>query len=251
MTTSLDVVVPVLNEAQDLPPNITRLHEFLSGQLNDYDWRIVIADNGSTDSTPDIAKALSQPHARVGYIRVEQRGRGRALARAWVNSDADIVSYMDVDLATDLSHLRELVEAVGNEDYDIAIGSRLKKGAQVIGRPPKRELISRVYSLIFRAMFLTRFRDAQCGFKALSRRAANDVVPLVQDTGWFFDTELLILAEKNGYRIKEVPVKWIDDPDSRVRITTTAYEDMKGLLRLRFGGLRKASKLLSGSGRRG
>ena len=251
MTTSLDVVVPVLNEAQDLPPNITRLHEFLSGQLNDYDWRIVIADNGSTDSTPDIAKALSQQHARVGYIRVEQRGRGRALARAWVNSDADIVSYMDVDLATDLSHLRELVEAVGNEDYDIAIGSRLKKGAQVIGRPPKRELISRVYSLIFRAMFLTRFRDAQCGFKALSRRAANDVVPLVQDTGWFFDTELLILAEKNGYRIKEVPVKWIDDPDSRVRITTTAYEDMKGLLRLRFGGLRKASKLLSGSGRRG
>ena len=251
MTTSLDVVVPVLNEAQDLPPNITRLHEFLSGQLNDYDWRIVIADNGSTDSTPDIAKALSQQHARVGYIRVEQRGRGRALARAWVNSDADIVSCMDVDLATDLSHLRELVEAVGNEDYDIAIGSRLKKGAQVIGRPPKRELISRVYSLIFRAMFLTRFRDAQCGFKALSRRAANDVVPLVQDTGWFFDTELLILAEKNGYRIKEVPVKWIDDPDSRVRITTTAYEDMKGLLRLRFGGLRKASKLLSGSGRRG
>ena len=251
MTTSLDVVVPVLNEAQDLPPNITRLHEFLSGQLNDYDWRIVIADNGSTDSTPDIAKALSQQHASVGYIRVEQRGRGRALASAWVNSDADIVSYMDVDLATDLSHLRELVEAVGNEDYDIAIGSRLKKGAQVIGRPPKRELISRVYSLIFRAMFLTIFRDAQCGFKALSRRAANDVVPLVQDTGWFFDTELLILAEKNGYRIKEVPVKWIDDPDSRVRITTTAYEDMKGLLRLRFGGLRQASKLLSGSGRRG
>ena len=251
MTTSLDVVVPVLNEAQDLPPNISRLHEFLSGQLDDYDWRIVIADNGSTDSTPDIAKALSQQHARVGYIRVEQRGRGRALARAWVNSDADIVSYMDVDLATDLSHLRELVEAVENEDYDIAIGSRLKKGAQVIGRPPKRELISRAYSLIFRAMFVTGFRDAQCGFKALSRRAANDVVPLVQDTGWFFDTELLILAEKNGYRIKEVPVKWIDDPDSRVRITTTAYEDMKGLLRLRFGGLRKASTLLSGSGRRG
>ena len=251
MTTSLDVVVPVLNEAQDLSPNISRLHEFLSGQLDDYDWRIVIADNGSTDSTPDIAKALSQQHARVGYTRVEQRGRGRALARAWGNSDADIVSYMDVDLATDFSHLRELVEAVGNEDYDIAIGSRLKKGAQVIGRPPKRELISRVYSLIFRAMFLTGFRDAQCGFKALSRRAANDVVPLVQDTGWFFDTELLILAEKNGYRIKEVPVKWIDDPDSRVRITKTAYEDIKGLLRLRFGGLGKASKLLSGSGRRG
>ena len=173
---------------------------------------------------------------------MEQRGRGRALKRAWAESDADIVAYMDVDLSTDLSALPQTIAAVDGEGYDIAIGSRLKRGAQVIGRSFKRELISCSYSLIFRAMFLAGFQDAQCGFKAVSRRAADDVAPLVVDNGWFFDTEMLLIAEKNGYRIKEIPVKWTDDPDSRVKIISTAWEDIKGLLRLRFGGLRQASR---------
>lgn len=245
MATSLDVVVPVLNEEEDLRPSITTLHEFLSKHLDDYVWRIVVADNGSTDSTPEVAKRLSDDLANVGYIRLEQRGRGRALKKAWTDSSADVLSYMDVDLSTDLSEFPALVEAVRSQGYDIAIGSRLAKGAQVIGRPPKRELISRAYSIMFRTMFWTGFRDAQCGFKALSASAARAVLPLVRDTGWFFDSELLIVAEKNGYRIKELPVRWTDDPASRVKIIGTAYGDLKGLLRLRFGGLRKASKALS------
>ena len=245
MTASLDIVIPVLNEEKDLTPKIGTLHEFLSKHLGAYDWRIVIADNGSTDSTPAVAGRLADQYPRLQYMRLEQRGRGRALRKAWLESESDIVAYMDVDLSTDLSALPELVDAVDNERYDVAIASRLKMGAKVIGRPLFRELISRAYSLIFRAMFFTGFRDAQCGFKALSRRAARDVVPLVRDNGWFFDTELLIVAEKNGYRIKEVPVKWTDDPDSRVRVVSTAYDDMKGLLRLRLGGLRRASNLLS------
>ena len=249
MTTSLDVVVPVLNEEKDLPPSIGRLHEFLSRHFSAHTWRIVIADNGSTDSTPEVSKRLTEEYPQVAYVRLEQRGRGRALRKVWLESNADIVGYMDIDLSTDLSALPSLVEAVSVEGYDIATGSRLVKGAQVIGRPLGREFISRAYSLIFRAMFLTRFRDGQCGFKALNRRVAQVVVPLVRDPGWFFDTELLILAEKNGYSIKEVPVKWTDDPDSRVRIVSTAYQDMKGLLRLRFGGLRKVSKQLSRQGR--
>ena len=205
----------------------------------------MIADNGSTDSTFEVAERLSRELDRVGCIRLDQRGRGRALRRAWLESGSDILGYMDVDLSTELAAIPALVDAVDGGGYDIAIGSRLAEGATVIGRPPHRELISRVYSLTFRAMFLTRFKDAQCGFKAISRRAAHDLLPLVHDTGWFFDTELLILAEKNGYRIKEVPVRWTDDPDSRVRIVRTACGDMKGLLRLRFGGLRKASRTLS------
>ena len=248
MTTSLDLVVPILNEENRLPANFGRLHQFLSQRLREYEWRIVIADNGSTDATPDVAKRLAQEFPHVEYLRLEQRGRGRALRAALLESEADIVSYMDVDLSTDLGAFPGLVEAIYAEGYDIAIGSRLKKGAQVVGRPLRREFIARAYSLIFRAMFFTGFRDAQCGFKALSRRAARELVPLVHDTGWFFDTELLILAEKNGYRIKEVLVKWTDDPDSRVEIMKTAYEDMRGLLRLRLGGLRKASKRLSRGG---
>ena len=242
MKKTLDVVIPVLNEARALADSVNALAAFLSNNLNDYEWAVVVADNGSTDATPSICQSLSEQDSRVRHVRLEQRGRGRALKRAWAESNADIVAYMDVDLSTDLSALPQTIAAVDDEGYDIAIGSRLKRGAQVMGRSFKRELISRSYSLIFRAMFLAGFQDAQCGFKAVSRRAADDVAPLVVDNGWFFDTEMLLIAEKNGYRIKEIPVKWTDDPDSRVKIISTAWEDIKGLLRLRFGGLRQASR---------
>ncbi|MCH7800918.1 MAG: glycosyltransferase family 2 protein [Chloroflexi bacterium] len=245
MKKTLDVVFPVLNEERALSNSVQTLATFLSDNLDNYDWAIVIADNGSTDATPSICRSLSEQDSRVRHLRLEQRGRGRALKRAWAESNADVVSYMDVDLSTDLSALPQAVTAVAEEGYDVAIGSRLKRGAQVIGRSFKREFISRSYSLIFRSMFLAGFQDAQCGFKALSRRAVDDVVPLVVDNGWFFDTEMLLIAEKNGYRIKEIPVKWTDDPDSRVKIVSTAYEDMKGLLRLRFGGLRQASRAIA------
>ena len=235
----------MLNEERGLAASTATLHTFLSNNLTGHQWRILIADNGSTDSTLDIAKGLAEEHSRVGYLHLDQRGRGRALSKAWLDSDADILAYMDVDLSTDLSAVPEMVKAIDGEGYDLAIGSRLKRGAQVIGRPPHRELISRAYNLLVRSMFITRLRDYQCGFKAISLRAAQALVPLVQDTGWFFDSELLILAEKNGYRIKEVPVKWSDDPDTRVKIVSTAYGDFKGLLRLRFGGLRSASRLLA------
>ncbi len=250
MAASLDVVIPVLNEEEGLHSSVTTLHQFLSSRLEEYRWRVVIADNGSTDSTPQVAARLSTNLGRVAYTRLEERGRGRALKRAWLESDADMLSYMDLDLSSDLDGFPSLVDAVHTQGYDIAIGSRLIAGAQVAKRSLKREVISRCYSLTFRSLFLTGFQDAQCGFKLLSRRAAQEVVPLVRDTGWFFDTELLIVAEKNGYSIKELPVKWTDDPDSRVKIVSTAYEDMKGLLRLRFGGLRTASKALAAGRRR-
>ena len=245
MAKSLEVVLPVLNEERSLRASTTRLHEFLSANLDGREWRILIADNGSTDSTPDVAAQLVRDYDRVGCMRLEQRGRGRALKRAWLESGADIRAYMDIDLSTELAATVKLVESIESGGHDLAIGSRLKTGAVVIGRSPLRELISRCYSLLFGTMFFTGFRDAQCGYKAISRRAADDLLPLVRDTTWFFDTELLLLAEKNGYAIDEIPVRWTDDPDSRVRIVRTAWGDLKGLLRLRFGGLRRASKQLA------
>ena len=236
MTQTLDVVIPVLNEEVDLPPSVERLHEFLTEHLDHMDWRILIADNGSTDSTLQACQELSNKFERVDFIRLEQRGRGRALSKAWLESTADIVSYMDVDLSTDIAGFPDLIEAITSGEYDLAIGSRLTKGSNVIGRSPKREFYSRAYSMVFRTMFLTSFKDAQCGFKALSRKAVHELVPLVKDTGWFFDTELLLLAEHNGFRIKELPVKWTEDPDSRVDVIKTAYLDLRGILRLRFGG---------------
>lgn len=237
---SLDIVIPVLNEERALPQSIPVLHDHLSAQFTDFDWRIVIADNGSEDATPEVSRRLADELSGVSPFRLEQRGRGLALRTTWLASDADIAAYMDVDLSTDLAALRPLVDAIAAQDYDIAIGSRLIKGARVERRPIKREITSRGYSMLFRTMFFTGFRDAQCGFKAISRSAIDALVPLIRNNRWFFDTELLLLAKANGYKICEIPVHWTDDPDTRVKILGTAIEDVKGLLRLRFGGIPRA-----------
>ena len=186
-----------------------------------------------------MSQRLSRDFPGVSPFRLEERGRGLALRTAWLASEADIVAYMDVDLSTDLAALQPLVGAIADQEYDIAIGSRLIRGARVERRPLRREITSRGYSFLFRSMFFTGFRDAQCGFKAISRRAVNELVPLIENNRWFFDTELLIIAEANGFGIREIPVHWTDDPDTRVKILGTAIEDVKGLLRLRFGGVPK------------
>ena len=242
MPPRVDVVIPVLNEERALPVCVDTLLQFL-GDSSPYPFRIVIADNGSTDRTPEIAESLSQVHwPRVAWSRLEIRGRGRALRKAWLESDADILTYMDVDLSTDLAAFPPMVRAIGEEGFDLAVGSRLMKGASVSKRTLKREITSRSYNTIIKAAFFTRFSDAQCGFKAISSRAAQALVPKVLDQGWFFDSELLILAEKGGYRIKDIPVRWVDDPDTRVRVVKTAVDDLKGLYRLRFGGVSRALK---------
>ncbi len=241
MAPLVDIVIPVLNEERALPGCVASLLGFLEGD-SPYPFRIVIADNGSTDRTPAIAEALSQEHEEVSWSRLEMRGRGRALRKAWLESDADILTYMDVDLSTNLKAFPPLARAIGEEGFDLAVGSRLMKGSVVRKRSLKREVTSRSYNLIVKAVHFTRFSDAQCGFKAISSKAAQFLAPRVKDQGWFFDSELLILAEKGGFRIRDIPVEWVDDPDTRVRVIKTATDDLKGLLRLRFGGVSKALK---------
>jgi len=232
--TTVDVVVPVYNEERALPRTIPTLRGFLSEPAFPYSWRIVIADNASVDGTPEVGQRLAEEYGeQVEYVRIEAKGRGRALKRTWLASPMEIVSYMDVDLSTDLEAFPALIGAIAEEEYDVAIGSRLARGSQV-KRSLKRQVLTRGYNLLIKAMFLTRFSDAQCGFKAVSRQAAQRVLPLIEDNNWFFDTELLILAEKLGYRVKDVPVSWLEDPDTRVKIGSTVAEDLRGLLRLRL-----------------
>ena len=228
---SVDVVVPVYNEEGGLARSVAVLRDFLAENLS-CRWQIVIADNGSVDGTLAIAKDLSEQSPDVRYIQLELKGRGRALRKAWLETDADVVSYMDVDLSTKLDAFPELIRAL-DEGYDIAIGSRLMKGSKV-KRSLKREMTSRGYNLLIKGLFRSSFSDAQCGFKAVKRDVAQELVPLIKDQAWFFDTELLLLAGMKGYRIKDVPVEWVEDEDTRVRIAKTAWEDIKGLLRLRF-----------------
>lgn len=239
--TTLDVVIPVLNEERALPPCINKLGAFLSESLPGYDWKIVIADNGSTDRTLEVCKEIAAERPNdVGYVHLDQRGRGRALRKAWLESDADIVSYMDVDLSTGLDALPTMVNAIAHDGVHVAFGSRLKKGA-AIKRSLKREVVSRAYNVIIKVMMWTRFEDAQCGFKALSHGAAHALVPKVANNHWFFDTELLVVAEKSGFRMLEVPVTWDEDADTRVKIIKTAVEDLRGLARLRFRGIPRAT----------
>ena len=229
--TSVDVVVPVYNEERALAQSVVTLRRFLEQDLSQ-SWKIVIADNASTDRTWEVAQDLARHYPDVTALHIDQKGRGRALRRSWLQSSADIMSYMDVDLSTGLNSFPTLIQAI-EDGYDIATGSRLLPSSSV-KRSFKREFTSRSYNLLIRAMLLGKFSDAQCGFKALSRKAVLDLVPMVKDHEWFFDTELLIIAEKKGYRINEIPVAWVEDPDSRVAVLRTVYDDLKGLLRMRF-----------------
>lgn len=230
----VDVVIPCYNEVAVLRESVQRtLGVFDANPL--YDWRLVVADNGSTDGTGELARQLEQEDGRVKALVLTIKGRGLALKQAWTESDAEVVSYMDVDLSTDLKHLRPLIDLVATGQCDIAIGTRLAKGSET-KRQLKREITSRGYVALVRMTFpRLRITDAQCGFKALSRRAVREVVPLVRNRMWFFDTELLILAQRKGLRIRELPVRWVEDRDSKVNIMKTAMEDIRGLLRMRFG----------------
>jgi glycosyltransferase involved in cell wall biosynthesis len=226
----VEIVVPVYNEHAVLTTSIERLHAYLSEEFP-FSWRIVIADNASTDDTLAIAHGLADALPGVDVLHLPRNGRGRALRAAWSSSDSKIVAYMDVDLSTDLRALLPLVAPLLSGHSDLAIGTRLAPGAHV-SRSAKREFISRSYNHLLRGALRARFSDAQCGFKAVRTEVARDLLPAIGDDAWFFDTELLVVAQRRGLRIHEVPVDWVEDPDSRVDIAATAWGDLRGVARL-------------------
>lgn len=227
----VEIVIPVYNEQHSLQRCVRTLHEHLTGEL-EHSFRVTIADNASTDATLAVARELAGELPGVEVLHVRRKGRGRALRAAWGRSDARVLAYMDVDLSTDLSALGDLLTPLLAGRADLAIGSRLAAGARVT-RGLKRELISRSYNLLLHVLLHATFSDAQCGFKAGRREAIQELLVDVEDEAWFFDTELLHLAQRRKLTIHEVPVRWIDDPDSRVDIVATALEDMRGVMRLR------------------
>ncbi|MDP3998639.1 MAG: glycosyltransferase [bacterium] len=228
---TVEVVLPVYNEEEELEEHTLRLRDFLKRSLTDFSWWITIADNASTDKTSQIGRQLAQKYPEINFLRVGERGRGRAIKRSWQEGDADVFAYMDIDLSTDLKHFPPLVKSL-TKGYNIAIGSRLLPGSVVKGRTLKRELISRIYNLLIKILFWTKFSDAQCGFKAVTKEVIKDLIPKIKDNEWFFDSELLIVGEKSGYKIYEESVTWIDNPGSTVRVLGTIRGDLKGLWRI-------------------
>lgn len=242
--TRVEIVIPVYNEAHVLAGSIATLTAWLRAHLAHYDWSVLVANNASTDGTLAVARELAAENPRVRVLDLDRKGRGRALKRAWLESDAQVLAYMDVDLSTDLSHLIPLVDGLASGACAIAIGNRLSRESQT-RRSFRREFISRSYNLIVRSSFGSKIIDAQCGFKGITREVAQRLLPWVEDTQWFFDTELLLLAESQGYTICQIPVRWVEDPDSRVRIVKTATDDLQGLWRLRNGGIQRVREGLA------
>ena len=226
-----DILLPVYNEEHVLEKSVDTLRKFLQDNVTEFDWIISIGDNASIDNTLEVARELEKQFEDVRVFHLDQKGRGRMVKYAWQESEADILSYMDIDLSTDLEALPPMVMAV-IEGYDVVIGSRQYKGAEV-ERSFKREAISRGYIWMLKLLLGFPFTDAQCGFKAVSKQLVNDLFPMIEDDEWFFDTELLYLAYRNGYKVKELPVRWIEDTDSRVKIARTAWLDIKGIFRMR------------------
>lgn len=227
----VDILLPVYNEQHVLEKSVTSLRDFLQKNLSDFNWVISIGDNASTDNTLAVARQLAARYPDVRALHLDRKGRGRMVKYAWNNSEAQILCYMDIDLSTDLLALPPLVRAIADGN-DVAIGSRQYKGS-VVERSLKREVISQGYIYILKILLGFPYTDAQCGFKAMSKKAVNELFPLIVDDEWFFDTELLFLAYKRGYQVKELPVRWIEDTDSRVKILRTMWLDIKGVFRMR------------------
>lgn len=233
----VDIIIPVYNEENKLEICINKLRMFLKNNRFPYNYQIVIANNASTDSTLEIAKKLSKTYKEVDYIHLDKKGRGRALRKAWLQSKADIVSYMDVDLSTGLEAFPKMINAVAH-GYDISTGTRLVKKSKT-DRSIKREILSIGYNLFLKSIIFNKFSDAQCGFKAVRKDVVNKIVPMIKSNEWFFDTELLTLGEKKGYKIKEIPITWEENSDSRVHIIGTVWEYIRNVLRLRIDLLKK------------
>jgi len=227
----VDILLPVYNEEHVLEKSVTTLRQFLQENVTDFQWMITVGDNASTDGTMAVAQDLEKRFEDVRVFHLDQKGRGRMVKYAWQKSEADVLTYMDIDLSTDLNAFPPLVRAI-LDGYDVAIGSRQYKGADV-KRGFKREAISRGYIWMLKILLRFPYTDAQCGFKAVSRKLVNELFPRIEDNEWFFDTELLYLAHRNGFPVKELPVRWIEDTDSRVKIMRTAWLDIKGIFRMR------------------
>jgi glycosyltransferase involved in cell wall biosynthesis len=228
---AVEIVIPVHNEQLVLEANVRKLHDHLLRGFT-FTFQITIADNASADATLEVAHRLARDLPEVTVLHLDRKGRGRALRAAWSRSEADVVAYMDVDLSTDLAALEDLLVPLLQVRGDITIGSRLAPGARVT-RGMRRELISRSYNLLLHLLLGVGFSDAQCGFKAARREVIDALLEDVEDESWFFDTELLYLAQRRKFAICEIPVRWVEDDDSRVDIVVTAREDLKGIMRLR------------------
>jgi len=226
------LMLPVYNEERIIEDSVNTLHEYMKNNII-FDWKIVIVNNGSTDKTSKISKNLQKKYKNIDYVEIEKKGRGNALRESWKNYDADIYSYCDCDLATDISQLRELFDSI-DRGANISTGNRYKKDSQT-RRTLTRLITSKTYLFLIKILFNTKVSDFQCGFKAIDKKTKDDIVTITKDNDWFFDTELLLLAEREGYNIAQIPVTWTEKriKDSKVRVIPASLNNLINLIKLK------------------
>lgn len=229
---SLEITIPAYNEEIDIPKNIPLLYDFCEKNLQNYDWKIVIVDNASKDATWLKIKELSEKHLeKISGLKLDRKGRGWALRKAWKASQAEYVSYMDADMSSDINYFPKML-ALLDKGYDLIAGSRNKKQSQVIGRTLLRKIISKTYIALVKIIHQTKVSDTQCGFKALRRESFLKIEPLIENNLWFFDSEMIIIMEKAGFKVTDIPIRWVDDRNTTVKIIKDSWEEFSGLVRL-------------------
>jgi len=230
------VVLPARNEELIIRDNVLRLYEYMQGAFPNDDWKIVVSDNNSSDRTAEIVKELAEKHARIEYLLVTVVGKGAAVKNAWEKYSSDVYMFMDSDLATDIHGIPMLVEPLRLETSDIACGSRFLRESAV-----ERSLIRRVtsfgYRLVVKLLLSIKVRDLPCGFKAINEKAKKALLSKIESDGWFFDSELIILGEKLGLRVQEIPVRWREPIEtgrkSKVKIISLSIEYVKEVVKIR------------------
>ncbi len=239
----ISVVLPAYNEAQRLPEAVSNVKEYLEG--TGYDFEVIIAEDGSSDGTDKVAAKISEKDPRVQHLHSRDRlGRGKALRKAFESAEGDILAYMDVDLSTHMKHLNELVDSIAVEGYDIATGSRLMRGSRT-ERPAKREVASKSYNFLIRLFLGSKLHDHQCGFKAFRRDVILELANEVKDNHWFWDTEVLVLAQRRGYRVKEFPVEWEHGGDTKVSLSNDVAYMGSQILRMWGEGAKSSRKFFA------
>lgn len=226
----LDVAVPVFNEEAHIERSLRRLHAHLVDSFP-HSFQITVADNASTDTTLRIAERLARELPGLKVLRFQERGRGNALRHVWLHSPSPVLAYVEAGMSIDLAAVAPLLAPVISGHSDLAIGTRLARTSNAIGGR-RSTLVSRGYNILLHLVLGARFSDAQCGFKAIRADVAHRILPHVRDDSWFFDTELLVIAERCGLRIHEVPVDWTDNPDPNIDVVRTAAADLRGIARL-------------------
>lgn len=227
------LVIPIYNEEKIIENTVRETIKYLNENTK-YSYILVVADNASTDSSPEIVKNLQKEIPFLEYVRLPKKGRGLALHTVWKDFNAEVVAYMDADLSSPLTSLPNIIDPILNNESDVTFGSRLLPPGQAINRKGKRELTSQGYNFLLQFILGATFKDAQCGFKAISKEKFNQVEEEIKNQNWFYDTELLLISQYKGLRLKEVPITWVDDPDSSVKVFKTIVENLKEMGRVYF-----------------